>query len=106
VAERIRLLIRNGQPDRAAAVGGAGGIPSSPDLVAPRLRSTTREEVTAIAWVRLALSQDRAADALAIAKRWRNFCSHRGAIRSLIRWDVLMAQIHVVNGEARIAQRS
>jgi LuxR family maltose regulon positive regulatory protein len=105
-AERVRLLIRTGHPDRAADLARAEGIADAGTDLAPRAASTTADEIRAQAWVRLALSQGRAAEALALAKQWRSFCGHRGAVRSLIRWNLLVVQILSVGGDVHAAQRA
>ena len=48
----------------------------------------------------------RVDEALGIARRWKQFCAHRGAIRHLIRWNLLSAQLLLMHGDLRAAQRS
>jgi LuxR family maltose regulon positive regulatory protein len=107
VAERIKYLIQDGLAAEATRYAHSAGIPQAPDAVLPKGSSvTTRDEFRATAWVRVALSEDRATEALSVAKHWRTFCAARGAIRSLVRWDILIAQTLFVRGDSRTAQRN
>ena len=72
----------------------------------PKTGVTTRDEFRASAWFRIALAEDRVSDALGVSKNWRNFCAARGATRSLIRWDILIAQALFISGDVRTAQRT
>lgn len=99
--EQVRLMLRDGRPEAAArqaeqAVQPACFLHSS---------ATTKDELRAVIWSRIAISQTRIADALSMAKRWRSFCAHRGAVRALVRWNLLAAQALMVSGDARAAQR-
>jgi LuxR family maltose regulon positive regulatory protein len=74
--------------------------------VLPKGRITTLHEFRATAWFRVAISEDRVNEALTVGKHWRAFCTARGAIRSLVRWDILCAQALFVSGDSRAAQRT
>src|SRR5262249_45023276 len=99
--ERVRLLIRNGQSEAAARLAAQG----DPASLAPRAGSTTSDELRAVIATRVLISQSRSGRALAIVRHWRAFCQQRGAVRSLVRWNLLMAQALVLDGEALAAQR-
>jgi LuxR family maltose regulon positive regulatory protein len=105
VAERIRILLQEGCADQARRFASAAGIAKSADDLVPRRTNTTTDELRAIAWFRLALEESRLQDAQSLARRWRGFCLAKGAIRSLIRWDVLLAQPLFIGGDLRAAQR-
>jgi LuxR family transcriptional regulator, maltose regulon positive regulatory protein len=107
VAERIKYLVQNGLAAEAARYARAAQIPQNADSVLPRGGAiTTRDEFCATAWCRVALGENRVAQALAVSKQWRAYCSARGAIRSLVRWDILIAQASFVTGDSRAAQRA
>lgn len=106
LAEQLRLAIRNGQPRLALDKGRAMGLPSSVVDILPTARSTTRCEIRALAWVRLASLRGCVPDALSAARRWRSFCSQRGAVRPLIRWQLLLAQLLWIDGQTQSAQRA
>lgn len=104
-AERIRIWIRNGRPDLALREGRREGLDVDIDVVSPNARSHQRHEIRAIAWTRLAASRDRMHEALTVTKRWRHFCMSRGALRTLVRWCILAAQIHGARGDVAAAKR-
>jgi LuxR family maltose regulon positive regulatory protein len=106
VAERVKFLLQDGHATEAARYAHAAGIPSAPDAVLPKGRITTLHEFRATAWFRVAISEDRVNEALTVGKHWRAFCTGRGAIRSLVRWDILCAQALFVSGDSRAAQRT
>src|SRR5258708_11641291 len=45
-------------------------------------------------------------ESLALGKQWRRHCAARGAVRSLVRWDLLLAQALFLRGDQRAAQRT
>ncbi|GAM97746.1 transcriptional activator of maltose regulon, MalT [alpha proteobacterium U9-1i] len=104
-AERIRIWIRNGRPDLALREGRREHLDVDIDAVSPNARSNQRDEIRAIAWTRLAASRDRMNEALTVTKRWRHFCMSRGALRTLVRWCIIAAQIHGARGDVAAAKR-
>jgi LuxR family maltose regulon positive regulatory protein len=106
VAERVKFLLQDGHAAEAARYAHAAGIPGAPEAVLPKGRITTLHEFRATAWFRVAISEDRVSEALTVGKHWRAFCTARGAIRSLVRWDILCAQALFVSGDSRAAQRT
>lgn len=105
--EQVRLSLRNGQPTEAAhEASEADACSGAPENFLPQASSTTRDELRALIRARILLSQDRLADALVIAKGWRSFCRHRGALRSLVRWHLLIAQANMIDCDLRAAQRA
>jgi LuxR family maltose regulon positive regulatory protein len=106
VAERVKFLLQDGHSEQAVRFARSAGIPQSCAHLLPKRGVTTRDEWRAVAWFRIALSESRMQEALSVGKHWRNFCSARGAIRSLIRWDLLLAQALFVNADVRAAQRT
>jgi len=106
VSERVRLLIENGRHDEALQHALAHGIDTAQRAPLPGDNFTTTEEHRAVTWVRLAQTSDRLFEATAAARQWRAFCNARGAIRSLIRWNILLARIHFTSGNKLAAQRA
>jgi len=110
-AERVRLYLRSGTPEQAEAAAEVDGQLLSPrDLAAsevlPGFGSTTRQELRALIWVRVALTQDRTSEAAQVARQWRNYCTQHRAARSLIRWGLLLAEALLARGEEQAAHRA
>jgi LuxR family maltose regulon positive regulatory protein len=106
VAERVKFLLQDGRTEQAVRFARSAGIPQSCEHLLPKRGVTTGDEWRAVAWFRIALSEGRMQEALSVGKHWRNFCAARGAIRSLIRWDLLLAQALFVSTDVRAAQRT
>lgn len=106
VAERVKFLLQDGRTEQAVRFARSAGIPQSCAHMLPKRGVTTRDEWRAVAWFRIAVCEGRMQEALSVGKHWRNFCAARGAIRSLIRWDLLLAQALFVSADVRAAQRS
>jgi LuxR family transcriptional regulator, maltose regulon positive regulatory protein len=105
-AERIKFLLRAAQPDDAVQVARDLGIPRDAATIVPGARVTSRDEARALAWLRLAQTQNRIAEAIRVAKQWRTFFWNARAVRSLIRWDILIAELLFLDGQQRAAQRA
>jgi LuxR family maltose regulon positive regulatory protein len=106
VAERVKFLLQDGGTEQAVRFARSAGIPQSCEHLLPKRGVTTGDEWRAVAWFRIALSEGRMQEALSVGKHWRNFCATRGAIRSLIRWDLLLAQALFISTDVRAAQRT
>jgi LuxR family transcriptional regulator, maltose regulon positive regulatory protein len=106
VAERVKFLLQDGCTEQAVRFARSAGIPQSCEHLLPKRGVTTGDEWRAVAWFRIALSEGRMQEALSVGKHWRNFCAARGAIRSLIRWDLLLAQALFISTDVRAAQRT
>lgn len=105
-AERIRLLLKQGHLDQATRHARAAGVPTSSAQVTPSGRTHTTFEAQAVAWVRIAQMQGRFSEAIHVSKQWRRFSNAHNAIYSLIRWNILLAQSLLFDGDTRAAQRS
>jgi LuxR family transcriptional regulator, maltose regulon positive regulatory protein len=105
VHEQVRLLLRSGMPDSAARLVEWSGLALAADACLPQTGGTTRDELRAAIWVRMALSRGEVAEAAAVIKQWRSFCAQRGAVRLQVRWSILMAQAMILAGDTRAAQR-
>jgi LuxR family transcriptional regulator, maltose regulon positive regulatory protein len=106
VAERVKFLLQDGRTEQAVRFARSAGIPQSCEHLLPKRGVTTGDEWRAVAWFRIALSESRMQEALSVGKHWRNFCAARGAVRSLIRWDLLLAQALFISTDVRAAQRT
>jgi LuxR family maltose regulon positive regulatory protein len=105
-AERVHMLLRENQTEDAARVAKAAGIPVAMDSLLPNRSITTVDELRALTGCRLALAQGNMQEALTLGKQWRRHCAARGAVRSLVRWDLLLSQALFLRGERRAAHRT
>jgi LuxR family maltose regulon positive regulatory protein len=100
----IRLLLQHFHTDRALLLETE---PSLPTLsFKPTSSSTVVDEARAEARVRLNMASGRLDDAATIVQRWRSFCQGRAATQSFLQWSLLHAQLAVMQGDRRLAQRS
>ena len=106
VCERVKLMIQAGEVREAIQFAHAADIPQDPQGLLPRRPVTTADEWRALTWVRLALSETELQEAISVARQWRSFCATRGAVRSLVRWDLLIAQALLVRGDNLAARRA
>lgn len=106
VCERVKMMIHVGEIREAIQFAHGAEIPQDPQGLLPRRPASTADEWRALTWVRLALSETQLQEALAVARQWRSFCATRGAIRSLVRWDLLIAQALLVRGDNLAARRA
>ncbi len=106
IAERVKLLAECGRPRALKqAIREAGGR-VEPLRMSGTANVTTEKEARALAWVRVARAQCRVADALRVARSWRALALRTGAVRSLIRWEVLLATLLLLDGQGRAAMRA
>jgi LuxR family maltose regulon positive regulatory protein len=106
VCERVKFMIQAGDIREAIQFAHTAGIPTSSQGLLPRRPGSTAEEWRALTWCRLALSENQLQEALSVARQWRSFCASRGAVRSLVRWDLLIAQALLVRGDHLAARRA
>src|SRR5690606_17889911 len=64
-----------------------------------------RDEARALTWVRVAQAEDRLPEALNLAKQWHRHMSAADAIRSVLRWDLIIAHLSLLSGDQRAALR-
>ena len=103
--ERIDWLLRLGR-DQAAkhachAIGMSLSRPPEPETCAG-----TGEEAYAAAWVRLARSHNRIDEALHVARKWQRYTEGVGAIKSNVRWNVLIAGLLTLAGDKTQSMRA
>ncbi len=105
-AEYIRALLRMGKPDDANRVARRNGLPRILDITGPNRRLTTCDAALALAWCKLAAAQDRAGEALAIARRWRAHVTTARAVHAAVEWNIMVAELLLLCGDAKAAQRA
>ncbi|MGI4802630.1 MAG: LuxR C-terminal-related transcriptional regulator [Janthinobacterium lividum] len=105
MTSRIHLLLHVGRAEEAWQEGRREGLVGAASGMGPSARSRTVDEDRAMAWVRLAQSSNRSAEALPVAKRWSAFCAQRGAIRSAVRWHLLTARLQLAVDSRLAAQQ-
>lgn len=107
VAEKIRLLVRSsGLQSEIVNTALGAGIPDDQEAVVPTARSRSRDESMALAWVYRAQATDNIPGALFVARKWQRFCEKVDAKLSLVRWTILLAELHLLQGELAAAQRT
>ncbi|MDD3449627.1 MAG: LuxR C-terminal-related transcriptional regulator [Gammaproteobacteria bacterium] len=107
IHEQVRILSRapGGTTGRILQLARNAGIPESRDEVLPRITRLGIDELRAMTWTRVALLDDRVADAAQVARNWRGFCEARGAQYAYVRWSILLAEALLLGEGSRIAQR-
>jgi len=105
LGERIRLLLACGQTQRALDIGKQEKWSGDPATMQPATPCTTRDEMRAMSWSRLALARGQPSDAADVGQAWKRFTVKAGAIRSAMRWEILLAQAYLAQGQTARAQR-
>lgn len=105
-AEQVRVLLRMGRPDDAAQYARRIGLARKLEQPAARGRLNTADSAQALAWCRLAASQDKVGEALAVARRWRAHVTTAGAVHAAVEWGVMVSELLVLSEDRKAAQRS
>ncbi|WP_404476613.1 LuxR C-terminal-related transcriptional regulator [Novosphingobium sp. BL-52-GroH] len=105
VAEEVRLLVKAGQIEEAERHFLAGD-PQLDGEPIPTLRPTRRNESIAIAWLRIEMQRHRLGRARKVAYRWLEFVKRSGATRSAVTFELLLAEIAVLQGNRSEARRA
>jgi LuxR family maltose regulon positive regulatory protein len=108
ISEQIRMLVKMGQLDQAEKLFWSSDLKFDGEPV-PTLNPTRLNEWMSIAWLRLEMHRFRLVRSRKIAQRWLEFVRKRGAVRSAVTFELLLAEIAVLSGnrsEARRALRS
>jgi LuxR family maltose regulon positive regulatory protein len=105
ISEQIRMLVKMGQLEQAEALFWSSDLKFDGEPV-PTLNPTRLNEWMAIAWLRLEIHRFRLVRSRKIAKRWLEFVRKRGAIRSAVTFELLLAEIAVLSGNRPEARRS
>lgn len=104
VAEQVRLLLRSGDPATAARLFADAGFTDEP--TGPGANVCRRDEVIAITWIRLDIQADRLTRARRLARLWLGFVRRTGAAMSIVRFELLLAEIAVLSGDRSEARRA
>jgi LuxR family maltose regulon positive regulatory protein len=108
ISEQIRMLVKMGHLDQAEKLFWSSDLKFDGEPV-PTLNPTRLNEWMSIAWLRLEMHRFRLVRSRKIAQRWLEFVRKRGAVRSAVTFELLLAEIAVLAGnrsEARRALRS
>ncbi|MDB5567480.1 MAG: hypothetical protein JWP84_4046 [Tardiphaga sp.] len=105
IGEHIRLLLACGEQQRAFEIGRQEKLLGAPDGMQPKIGCTTRDEMRAMSWFRLAMARGDLAPALEFGQLWKRFTARAGAIKSAMRWELLLACAHAAQGQTARAQR-
>jgi LuxR family transcriptional regulator, maltose regulon positive regulatory protein len=105
LSEQVRMLVKSGQLEHAEQLFHSSDLRIEGEPV-PTLNPTRLNEWMAIAWLRLEMQRFRLVRSRKIAKRWLEFVRKRGAIRSAVTFELLLAEIAVLSGNRSEARRS
>lgn len=105
VAEEVRLLVKAGQIEDAERHFLAGDAQLDGEPI-PTLHPTRRNENIAIAWLRIEMQRHRLGRARKVAHRWLEFVKRAGAVRSAVIFELLLAEIAVLQGSRSEARRA
>jgi len=105
VSEQVRMMIQNGQLAAAEEALKAGDIIVE-DLPYPTLTPTRKNEHIAIAWLRIEIQRYNLANAKKVATRWLEFLKRSAAKRSIVIFQLLLAEIALLEGDRVRGRRS
>lgn len=104
-AEQVRILVKSGQIDEAEEALRAVNKYLDEEPV-PTLNPSRRRESLAIAWIRIEMQRHRLVRASKVATRWLEFVRRSGAVRSAVAFELLLAEIYVLQGNRSKARRA
>ena len=102
--ERIYWLLRHNRDDAAKIACNSIGL-SLTRPPEPHSSAATIEEATAMAWIQLARANRRIDDAIHVAQKWQRYTEGVGAVRSNVRWNVVLASLQTLAEEPSLAMR-
>lgn len=105
VAEQVRVLVKSGHIAEAEAALRAGDIQIQDEPV-PTLTPCRKNESIALAWLRIEMQRHRLVRARKVATRWLEFVKRSGATRSIVTFELLLAEIAVLQGNRSRARRA
>jgi LuxR family maltose regulon positive regulatory protein len=105
ISEQIRMLVKLGHVEQAEKLFWSSDLKIEGEPV-PTLNPTRLNEWMATAWLRLEMHRFRLVRSRKIAKRWLEFVRKRGATRSAVTFELLLAEIAVLSGNRAEARRS
>lgn len=102
--ERIYWLLRLGRSEAARIACNAIGL-SLTRPPEPHSSAAAAEEAYATSWIQLARSKKKFEDAIHVAHRWQRYTEGVGAVRSNVRWNVILAGLQTLAEEPGLAMR-
>lgn len=105
VAEQVRILVKSGMTTEARAALRAVGVDNRVHPV-PTASSTRTDESIAMAWLRVEMHGKRLAGAERVAASWLNFLQRTEAVRSIVAFQLLAAEIAALRGNRSKARRA
>jgi LuxR family maltose regulon positive regulatory protein len=105
-AERVRVLLRMAQLDRARQAARQTNLTVSLEQPGSRRRQTTLDSRVAQAWCRLAAVTGQLSEAVTLARRWRGHAAAADAAHAAAEWGVLLAELLLLAGDRNAAQRA
>jgi LuxR family maltose regulon positive regulatory protein len=105
VSEQVRTLIKSGQLEQAEQLFYSCDLVTEGEPV-PTLNPARLNEWLAIAWLRIEMHRFRLVRSRKVARRWLEFVRRRGAVRSALSFELLLAEIAVLAGNRSEARRS
>ncbi|MBA4228733.1 MAG: helix-turn-helix transcriptional regulator, partial [Hyphomonas sp.] len=105
VSEQVRTLIKSGQLEQAEQLFYSCDLVTEGEPV-PTLNPSRLNEWLAIAWLRIEMHRFRLVRSRKVARRWLEFVRRRGAVRSALSFELLLAEIAVLAGNRSEARRS
>ena len=103
-AAQVQLLLQEGRVEAAERVAATIGLTDDEEPI-PTLQPTRCQEAAAIAWIRLRMRHMQLARAERIARRWRDLVKRAESARSIVQFDLLLAEIAMLAGEDSEARR-
>lgn len=102
--ERIYWLLRLGRNEAAKLACTSIGL-SLNNPPEPHSLAASAEESVATAWIQLARANKRIDEAIHVAQKWQRYTDGVGAIRSNVRWNVILASLQTLAEEPSLAMR-
>lgn len=104
--EKVLGHLQQGNLNAARALFARFGLDEDRSEIVPKGKTTVARERQALLWTRMALAEGKVADARSVAMHWRDFAHKAGATLSEIQWDILLALIHLRDGNVQAATRN
>jgi len=105
-AEQVRQAVRRNDVEDALRIAAAAHLPREAEALFPADDVTTRTELMAITWIRLALARGSSREAETLARKWYTFAEHRSCTRTQIRMAILMVAARLMAGDHKGATRA
>lgn len=105
VSEQVHMLIRRGEAKRARDLMISSGLWPD-DEPYPTLNPSRYHASIATAVIRIEMHGHKLIPARKIAKRWCELARRNGAVRSGVRFELLLAEIAILSGDRSEARRA